>query len=50
MADKMIVSDACRHKNALQSEIKSPMLSNICELEIDSTTAKEAAVEEAEAA
>ena len=48
LADKFIVS-ACRHKNALRSELKSPMLPNIGEIEIDSTIA-EATVEEAEAA
>ena len=48
LADKLIVS-ACRHKNALRSELKSPMLPNIGEIEIDSTIAEET-VEEAEAA
>ena len=40
MADKVIVS-ACRHKNTLQGELKSTMLPNIGELEIDLTIAEE---------
>jgi hypothetical protein len=47
MADKLIVS-ACRHKNVLRSELKSPMLPNIGEIEIVSTIAEETAEETAE--
>ena len=49
MADKLI-ADACRHKKALRSELKSPVLPNISEFEIDLSTTAEDTVEEAEAA
>jgi len=48
IANKLIVG-ACRRKNTLRSELKSSMLPNIGELEIDLIIAKEA-VEEYKAA
>jgi len=48
MAGKLIVS-ACRYKNALRSEFKSPMLPKIGEIEIVATIAEET-IEEFEAA